>query len=49
MIDNCYFKNGAMNRDARKPMATTAFKHGKGYGYNPKIAKSPEQLKEAKK
>lgn len=49
MINNEYFKNGAMRREPRKPMTTTNFKHGKGYGYNPKIAKSPEQVKEAKK
>jgi hypothetical protein len=48
-MSNPYFKNFELNRDPRKPMATTAFKHGKGYSYNPKIAKSPEQLKEAKK
>jgi hypothetical protein len=46
---NPYFKDGQLNREPRKPMSATNFKHGKGYGYNPIIKKSPEQLKEAKK
>lgn len=46
---NPYFKNGELNRDPRRPMPTSTFKHGKGYGYNPVVKKSPEQAKEAKK
>jgi hypothetical protein len=49
MINNEYFKDGAMRRDPRKPMTVSKFKHGKGYGYSPIVKKSPEQVKEAKK
>lgn len=49
MINNCYFKDGQLNRDPRKPMPVKTFVHGKGYGYSPVVKKSPEQLKEAKK
>lgn len=49
MINNCYFKDGAMRRDARKPMTVKTFTHGKGYGYSPVVKKSPEQLAQVKK
>ena len=49
MINNCYFKDGAMRRDPRPASPVKDFKHGKGYGYNPRIAKSPMQLDQVKR
>ncbi len=48
-MTNPYFKDGCLNREPRKPSPVTDFKHGKGFGYNPKVAKSPLQKVEMKK
>ena len=44
-----YFKDGFMNRDPCKPSVIKTFKHGKGFGYNPKIEKSPLQKEQVKR
>ena len=46
---NIYFKDGALKREPRKPSLIKTFKHGKGFGYNPKIAKSPLQQEQVKR
>lgn len=46
---NPFFKDFALNRDPRPASPVKDFKHGKGYGYNPTVPRTPLQKQEAKK